>query len=47
MSKEAAQSDQSAKRAYVAPVLVEHGSVRNLTGGSGGRKGDLGVQTRL
>lgn len=46
MSEQTSASERSAKRLYVRPVLIEHGSVRNLTGGSGGRKGDLGVQTR-
>ncbi len=40
--------DQNSKATYEAPRLVEYGSVRNLTGGSMGAKGDgvLG-QTRV
>lgn len=32
--------DQNSKTAYETPRLVEYGSVRNLTGGSMGTKGD-------
>ena len=41
-------TEQTVKNAYEAPRLVEYGSVRNLTGGSGGTNGDgvLGM-TRL
>ncbi len=40
--------DQNSKAAYETPRLVEYGSVRNLTGGSGGtlRDGALG-NTRM
>lgn len=33
-------NDQSSKTAYETPRLVEYGSVRNLTGGSVGSRGD-------
>ncbi|WP_390582912.1 lasso RiPP family leader peptide-containing protein [Erythrobacter sp. MTPC3] len=40
--QKAAASDRPAIKAYSAPKLIEYGSVRNLTGGSGGRMGDGG-----
>lgn len=33
-------NDQNSKTAYEAPRLIEYGSVRNLTGGSGGQSSD-------
>ncbi|GAA0266996.1 hypothetical protein GCM10009127_03260 [Alteraurantiacibacter aestuarii] len=33
---------ESMKKAYAAPALTEFGSVRNLTGGSGGSNPDFG-----
>jgi hypothetical protein len=40
-----AKSD--AKKAYVTPALVQHGSVRNMTGGSKGAKGDGTTKDRV
>ena len=33
---------KAGKRSYEAPVLTVYGSVRNLTGGSGGMAADAG-----
>lgn len=33
-------NDQNSKTTYDTPRLVEYGSVRNLTGGSGNQNGD-------
>ena len=47
MTKQAQPTGSAPKRPYEQPRLVEHGSVRNLTGGSRGTKGDLGAHNRL
>ena len=36
-------NDQNSKAAYEAPRLIEYGSVRNLTGGSGAQGSDGGT----
>lgn len=48
MSNNDLGANRAGRKAYVQPALVEYGSVRNLTGGSGGTLGDgqLGM-TRL
>lgn len=46
MKKQAPSTSSAPKRFYEQPRLVEHGSVRNITGGSGGTKGDLGAHNR-
>ncbi len=40
MSKDLSSSDRNGKKEYVAPRLTSFGSVRNLTGGSGGQGAD-------
>lgn len=47
ISKDQAQPRELLKRTYSAPRLSIFGSVRNLTGGSGGQASDGGVMTMM
>ena len=40
-------NDQNSKISYETPRLVEYGSVRNLTGGSGAQGSDGGVSQTM